>query len=71
MKECGNYIGSLVFAVGTKMTLGDLTLFAFWQRIMIGFFILAVAIVGGILGTALQSEAINFWKWISAGTTYC
>jgi hypothetical protein len=66
MKDAGIYVGASVFSVGTRISLGNLQVFSWWQLILIGFFLLLVAIFGGFAGMVFQDEIQKFGskKWI-------
>ena len=54
MKDSGIYIGSISFTFTTGVSLGNLSLFSWWQYILIACFLLLVSILGGFVGAAFQ-----------------
>lgn len=65
MKDAGIYLGSVSGTVTTWAAMGDISGFSWWQWILIGFYYLLVAIVGGVVGMAIQDTILKTKeKWI-------
>jgi len=60
--DLGYYIGMGVTTITGVQVVIEPNKYEWWAIMLLGFFVLACAIIGGILGAIIQDSISNFYK---------